>query len=531
MFSEEDWAFLDESSGPKFFSGMALFCDLIPLLEVDHRIMVRLVATLVRRGGTDLAANQPNVAFRNWRVRNPVKGQAVLNDAKLGEPSAIDHLCFVLEARGAVKDALEFLTADQGSKTKIGAATALGRMTLDGKDASTAMHTIAEISHKADDEALRLNSLLAIYSILEKNPTISRSEAQAVLDAALDNPSAELLDGFAHLIWRHGASLTEDEMGKICVALQAVDIGHGGTFQKIDRACSTLLEEGHFNALSQLVKELVRKSNGEVGFADFPSYRNELLSKMPGRLGKTVISCFLEGNTHICSSLSAQFDVLGMEWIKLEILEEHLPVQPVDQAFLCRKAVGFFFFRPVTAASVLVAVLRHGNNQVADQVLALLYDPLLLSYRGDLLDYLEEVMEGSTEPGVMRLNEVMARIREHMKGLEGIEHLVELQPSESRRQIERVRHTQKMTKAMDEAEKKSIFHGLMATQHLIYGTTSSFFMQDPDGSGRFVSTKMGSHSVSVEYPQLAIFDPEGLEMMLFYYRASCKIAEASGFFA
>ena len=524
FFSEEDWAFLDESSGPKFFSCMALFCDLIPMLEVDHRTMLRLVATLVRRGGADLAANQPNVAFRNWCVRNPVKGQAIMHDAKLGKPAAIDHLCFVLEAGDDVSNALAFLTADLETKTKCGAATALGRMTLDGEDAFTAIHTLAEISYKSGDDSLRLNSLLAIYSILEKHSTLCRSEAQAVLDEALSNPSAEMLNGLAHLIWMRGGNLTADEVVKICMALRAVDIKHGGTLQKIDHASSTLLAMGHFEAFSHLIEELVRKSKGDVGFADFPHYRNELLGDNRGRLGKTVISCFLEANVHMCSSLCEQLDALGKKAIELVILDEDLPEQAIDQVFLCRKAVGFLFSRPVTAASVLVAVLRHGHSQARDEALALLYDPLLLSYRGDLLDYLEEVKEESTESGLVRLNEVVVRIREYMKGLEGIETLVELQPSESRRQIERVRHTQKMTEAMDEVQEKSIFHGLMTTQYLIYGTTSSFFMPGSDGDNRFVSTKMGSHSVSIEYPQLTIFDPEGLEMMLFHYRHEKRLS-------
>ena len=525
LFSEGDWRFLNECSGRTFFSGMALFCDLIPLLQLDHRIMMRLVETLVRRGGADLAAKQPNVAFRDWCARNPGKAQAVLNDARAGEPLAIDHLCFVIEALGSVDDALHFLTEGQEPKMMMGAATALGRIALDGKDAFTAVHTLAEVSHKVGDEVLRLNCLLAIYSILAKHTTLSRSEAQAVLDEALDDPSAETLNGLAHLIWINGAGLTNDEVIKVCVALQDVNTTHSGTLQKIDHACSTLLRKGHFDSFSRLVEELVRKSEGNVGFADFPSYRDELFTKDPRRLGKAVISCFLEGNTHICASLSAQFDVLGMESIKLEIADDDLPERPVDQIFLCRKAIGFFFLRPVTAASVLVAVLRNGNSQVVDEVLELLYDPLLLSYRGDLLDYIEGVVEDSSEPNVSRLKEVVVRIRKHTKDLEGIGNLVELQPSESRQQIERVRHAQKMSEAMEEAEQRSVFHGLMPTQHLIYGTTASFFVQDPEGSSRFVSARMGSHAVSTEYLQLAIFDPEGLEMVLFYFRHEQRRSE------
>ena len=175
LFSEKDWAFLDQTSGRQFFSGMALLCDLIPRLNVGRRDMMRLVVTLVRLGGEDGAARQPNVAFRDWCAGDPARVQGVLDDARAGDALAIDHLCFALEVRSDCVDALVFLNEGPGSKAQMGAATALGRIFLnegpgskaqmgaatalgripvDTENAAAALHTLSCVACRTDDAVL-----------------------------------------------------------------------------------------------------------------------------------------------------------------------------------------------------------------------------------------------------------------------------------------------------------------------------------------------------------------------------------------
>ena len=518
LFSEQDWAYLDGMSGPAFFSGMALLCDLIPRLDVGHSDIMQFTATLVRLGGQDLAATQPNAAFRSWCAADPSRAKAVLDAARSGDNLAIEHVCFALEASGNLEDALEFLQGGPTPTVRMGAATALGRMTLDDKSADTAIRPLTQVSIEDEDENVRRNALLATFAVLEKHVEISRVFAERVLDSVLGDDSAETLHTLSELLWRYGGSVTASEAQSILISLQSVDPGNRGTLKTIDMATPTLVSSGNFWALSILIAELIKSSKGKIRLSDFSRFKHEIMNGDIGRLSKLAITWLLEGDLHLCSNLAGEFSGINDQRQILLPEREDVPVSSAQQIFLCRKAVGFLFHAPVTAASVLIAVLRYGSKQHTGPVLDLLYDPLLVSYGGDLVRYLEEVVEQSTDPGTACITEALDRKQNDIDGLSGIEVLVELHPSESQRQIERVRWTKHMSEMMKSGMKESIFHDIVKKQYLLYGTSTSSYVEDPEGNTRPISIEMGTHSVSIEHPHMEIFDPEGLHMLLLEFQ-------------
>ena len=523
LFEERDWAFLRETNGRNFFLGMGLLCELIPLLDVGHRDMMQFVATLVERAGKDGAAGQPNVAFRTWCSGDPARVKAILDDVRSGDNLAIEHLCFALEAGEAHRDALTFLSEGLDPEVRMGAATALGRMALDSQSAGTALHSLSDVSITTHDASVRNNALLSIFAILEQNAELPRSDAMRALESILGDTSAETLDALAVLIWRHGKSLPEDETSLILNALKLVDPEDRGTLQRIDFATSGLARVGHFDILSNLVAELIRRSRGKLSFNDFESFRGELVVGDSRRFGRLVVNWFLEGNPYLCASLGEQFSAVGGQPLVLDIQPDDIPTDPEDQLFVCRKAVGFLFYTPVTAASVLVTILFHGDDRIAKKVCALLYNPLLTSFSGELRHYLENIVEQHSEPSSARIQEILTQKQSHVDGVRGIETLVELQPSESHRQIERVRSSQQITQAMEESMQGSIIRRLATTQYLLYGESASFYMEDLDGETRQINMEMRPYSASVEYPQLAIFDPEGLQTALRQFKYEQRI--------
>ena len=176
--------------------------------------------------------------------------------------------------------------------------------------------------------------------------------------------------------------------------------------------------------------------------------------------------------------------------------------------------MGFLFLAPVSAASLLVAILQHGHSSITENVLDLLYAPLLISFDDKLHQYLEEVVKQNSESDVARISEVLTRKQHALDEFASIETLVELHPSERHRQIERVRLFRQMTQAMKEGMKQSVFSDLVAKQNLLYGTTSTLYIDQPGRVKRKINFDMKLHSIEYEYPKLDIFDPEGLKMML-----------------
>ena len=75
-----------------------------------------------------------------------------------------------------------------------------------------------------------------------------------------------------------------------------------------------------------------------------------------------------------------------------------------------------------------------------------------------------------------------------------------------------------MAQSMDEGMKKSVLHELVSKQYLLYGTSSSSYIDNPSGDTRRIDMELGSHSFSFEFPSLEVVDPEWLWATLFRFR-------------
>ena len=337
LFAERDWVFLDdiETGSPDFFSGMYLLCELIPFLDAGPRDMMQLTDTLVRLGGEDLAANQPNAVFRKWCGADPTRVETVIQEAKTGNSLAMAHLVFALEAGEEISSALMFLNESSKPEAQRGAIVALGRMTLDDENAATAVRILSDLSHKTKNNHIPQSALLSSFAILEKNKNLSRNDARRALDTFLEDPSVETLNVLSVLIWRHGKSLLDEEVRLIFDALKFVNPEHKGTLQNIDFAMSDLVRNGHFDALSTLVAELTKRSQGKIGINTFPSFLREIFNGDNRRLSKLIINWFLEGNIHLCKSLA---DQINMPDIRAQLLNLEAEDFPKNQKNSCSYA-------------------------------------------------------------------------------------------------------------------------------------------------------------------------------------------------
>ena len=519
LFTEKDKAFLNamKTGAPPFFLGMSLLCKLVPSFRVGHRELMELIATLVRLGGQDLAANQPNVAFRDWCAADPARVRAVVEDARAGDKLAMAHLTFALEAGEDSSNALMFLKETSKPEAQRGAAVALGRMPLDDDSAATAVRELADMSLNSQDNDLAANALLSCFAILEKNRMLPRNKARDALDKTLEDSSANTLHLLATLLWRHGKSLPEEECQLILHALQCVMLEDIETLKTIDFALSELAQDGQFEAASTLVAGLIKRSQGKIDINTFPGWRSIVFGNDNRHLGKLVASWLTDGDIYLCSSLAEQINVTESRLQALTLEVKDLPQKPEEQWFLCRKAVGFLFTAPVVAASVLVGVLRHGDGSIADTALDLLYMPLLMSY-GDgeaLPHYLEEAVASCPETDVARrINEILDLKRQHTGKLDGIEALVELHPNEIHRHIAQIRTVQRMDRVRKEGEKQSVFFNLVNKQHLLYGNTWATYAVGPQAVPRRHKGELKLHSVSIDYPLLDIVDTVGFQMSL-----------------
>lgn len=444
----------DHLRGSAFFMGQHFYCKLIPQLAADLSRLMTFVDRLVQLGGNDMASNQPNAAFLEWCKEDPKRSEEVISLARANNALGLRFLTFALTAANAREDALEFLVS-ASQEIRLSAMTALGRMEHDSQ--SSAENTIKALEVVAiahSDDAHHANAIVAIFGVYAKQKQVSTAVLEHVLQTVCADPGPQVVHQCSHALWEHAASLDEKSLETLVQTILAVKSENKGTISGLNLAFQALFKTTHIEMACDAVFRLLTRDQDAIDADDLKDVGRDLVVARPDQFLQLLVHCFLSGNGNAC------------EWIQESLgdtplpdgLDEVLGQRNLNSAqlyFLCRKAIGYFFFRPVEACRVLLAALKIADAKVAEPCARLLFDPLAINYSGSVLDFLKSIPAGT--PSYPFAQKAIGRWEEYMKGIEAARGLKELMPSEHQRYIERKRHEDVMRAAHKEAEKHSMF--------------------------------------------------------------------------
>ncbi|TCN76284.1 hypothetical protein [Shewanella fodinae] len=505
---------LAELEGPSFFSVQAVLCDLIPLLNVDQNLLLAFITRLLEKGGNDLAAGAPSSAFGKWTRKDPIRSSKVYETARTGNNLALRQLFTVLLMNADVDEGLIFAQAHE-QEAKLAAISALGAMEL-GERYREVLDTLFQ-GASSDKEDVALRAIEAAYRAAAKRKVCAPASFDEQLERVLQTGSPSVIQLAADLLWLHREGLTSNAIDLCLNAVVGVNPDNIGTISHIDHASYQLVRDGYAEQVTRLLNELIESSKGRITLDAFQSTYRALTSAGPYVFGSAVVYWLLNGGRHIRKCLANQVCSVGNDDPPFSIPSSSLPPSPTDQLFLCRKAVGWFFIDPLAAVSIPLAVLRDGSPDIADDVLNLIYNPLILSYDGKLRDYLERyVLDGGINGSA--ITELLAHKTALQEEMEGIECLVELHPSEMQREAERVQWNEQMERGMEQGRRKSILEDLFTKQYILYGRSSLTPIHSGEGITCLTEIEMKSFSISSELPLLNIVDPFGLDQMLLHFK-------------
>lgn len=499
--------------GSRFFLVQHVLCELIPLLNVDQGVLLAFVARLIDAGGNDLAAGAPSTAFGEWTKKDPIRPLRVYEAARTGDELALRQLFTVLRMNVDAEEALMFARADE-RESKLAAISALGAMEL-GEHYGEVFDILLQ-GASSDDEDTALRSLEAGYRAAAQRKASAPAGFDEQLGRALQTRSPLAVHFAADLLWLHREGLTENAINLCLDAVADVEPDNTGTISHIDHATYQLVGAGRVERVVRLLGELIDRSKGRITLDAFQSTYHALQNAGPDVLGGAVVHWLLNGGTHTRKCIASEVCGVGNDDPPFSISTSSLPPDPSDQLFLCRKAIGWFFIDPLAAVAIPLAVLRDGSPDIANDILDLIYDPLLLSYGGKLKYYLERYVADG-EANDSGLAELLARKTALQDAMEGIERLVELHPSETQREAERVQWHEQIERGMEQG-RKSVFEGLFTKQYILYGRSSLTPIYAGDGTTHLTETEMKSFSISSELPLLNIVDPVGLDHMLVHFK-------------
>ena len=501
---------LAELEGPRFFFVQHVLCDLIPLLNVDQDVLLAFITRLLDAGGNDLAAGAPSTAFGEWTKKNPVRAFKVYEAARAGDNLALRQLFTVLVMNTDIEEGLIFAQAHE-REAKLAALSALGAMEL-GERYDEVLNILLQ-GASSNDEDIAFRSLEAGYRAAAQRKTLAPVGLDEQLERVVQTRSPISIHLAVDLLWRHRVGLTENAMNLCLDAAADVDPDSAGTISHLDHAAYLLVGAGHAEKVIFLLSKLFDRSKGRITLSAFQSTYYALKNAGSDVVGGAVVYWLLNGNTYTHQCVASEVCGVGNDDPPFSIPTSSIPLEPLDQLYLCRKAIGWFFIDPLAAVTIPLAVLRDGASDIKNDVLDLIYHPLLVSYGGKLKDYLERYAESIPD-----LAEVLTRKAALQDAMDGIERLGELHPSEMQREVAHVQWNEQMERSMEQGRRKSIFEDLVTKQYILYGRSSLTPIHTGEGATHLTETGMHSFSVSSELPILDIVDPVGLEHMLLQFK-------------
>jgi hypothetical protein len=180
-------------SGFNFFVRQNFFCDAIPQLQTAAPPLMQAVQAFVAKGGTDLAANHPYEAFRNWCAADLTRAHAIVAASEVGDVQAINFVTFAFTALCDASLARSFV-ARYSDARRLSALFARGRIEpADAKDAEDSIGVLMPFVDAAYDEAARCNALMPLLDICQRFPALAPAYLPKAIAAAAVTPTPGLL--------------------------------------------------------------------------------------------------------------------------------------------------------------------------------------------------------------------------------------------------------------------------------------------------------------------------------------------------
>ena len=475
------------------------------------------VQALVERAGNDGAAHEPYRAFREWCRADLARAREVVDAAFQDDALAGSFLSFALEAGSFVDIAKEFVSS-YSDKRQLAAVCALGRCSYStASQANEALSAILNAQRDCSDDALCANSLVSALTISNALPAADSSLVQAIVRLACEAEGAQTRFFCGRMLWQFSTGLSRPIIQNLLNVLSSLDPSEKGTIRELDLGLQKLLKTDCADLAIDFVETLLISAKGGIRLAQLDRFGKELSTTSRHHLGGVVVRWLLLGESVLCDGLHEVMREVEGGGKVLELDLKKLNLSAAETVFLSRKAVGYLFFQPVTAASMLVSALRIQDNRIIDDVRDLLLSALLVNFGGALVNYLDSIDE--EDPAYSDVRWALEQNEQYLSDFNSIGEIKELWPSDYQRQIERRRASEEGREIQKMAEKKSVFFGLVKRSTILYGNRTLAYVDDQEGKRRPIEIEMKSFGATIELPRALIVDPVGLDYMLRVFRA------------
>lgn len=506
-----------------FFTVMHVYCELIPKLEAQVPAMLAAVKALVARAGDDLASGMPNGAYRTWAEQGD-RARATLSTIDPADPEDSTYVFLGLQALAksepdAALDAAVAYLGGAAAPAHSAAAKAIGTMELTTPESrSRATEALAAANATADDNT-QGHILTAICEIARVHPEMEGA-AVALIEAATPTVRDLAIHQVSLELMFHGEALSRAVVAGLIPIIHKVAIGNRGTIEHIDSAGSKLVACGRFDEALELITPLISEHEELTSLEALDAFSHALLQLAPNQLASVIMDWLGSLDPNLGhAALSLVGDHHGDAPLVLDVGDIPLGMADADLILLAHRAIGYLFIHAITAASLVLGLIRGATEEPRQVMADILFDPLLINYSGELAEWLSERAKDASDPAQPVIVDLLSRLEAYIEGLRKAGRIKELRPSERERLIETHRQHESMRQMHKQVEKKSIFMSIVSRSVLLYGNRSISYFEGPDGKKQRSEMKLHSISHSFESPRLDILEPFDLDYTLRVFRA------------
>ena len=369
------------------------------------------------------------------------------------------------------------------------------------------------------DASVRAAALSASWDVAVRAPHVPQPRIMNVVEGLTGDDEQMLLEACANAFGRHATALTDDMLDDLSRRLPRLDPQRTHALDMVDMGLYQLLVSRTHEARPVfLLERLLSGTSSDAILEKLDSVSHELSNGDPARFGRLTARFLLSGKPALGRAVASLAQNVHSWDGSLEIDFTTCTLTAEQGLFLARKAVGWLFFRPVTAASVVVSVIQHVAPADAEQLGDLLLDPILMNYPGSVRRYLDHRAPALSLPAAAVVAQALAKYGAYLAALVAVGPVPELHPSEHNQRIEHQRQADAMISARREAEEKSVLRSLVHKSLLLHGVRSISHVRNFDGTVRRLDTKLARISAEIEHPMQSTFDPLGLESSLMQFR-------------
>ena len=515
----------NQSSGPDFFLTRHIFEKALPHLNAPVPAVMRCVLRLYRDAGQDMAAGTIIEGFVGFSAKVASRPRDALKEIE-ADPDSFAELLTPAIAAGSRIDNPQYLAEairlceDKNIELRRCAVYSIGRLNwpegaLVPDSAFAALERAANIE---TDDRILAGVVKSAFALWQRDKA-SEDSAVTLITSALSKGDEYTLHAASEVFGFYTSELPTWLVNSLLPHLMRVKPGNKGTLDNIDYGISHLLKKSNSEQGIRFLEDLLLAHPGRLTLKAFDSAAAEIHTNK-ALFNKVLTRWFLRGDPALCEGIHTMAAAHHGNNLKLEIDPAELkPADLVHVMFVARKALGYLFFQPVSAASVLISLMRHAaNDEILKELGELLFDPLLLNFTGSAREYVARQAALESSKVKKTMGKSLKAIDDYLDTLRSVGTLPALHPCEAQHEAYDRNFSRMMAESFKAAEAQSPLLSIISKSILLYGRKSIDYVYNADGQSHRMETDLKSHRTEIEYPRLEQIDPYGLDYRLRVFR-------------